>query len=73
MLSVCSRYRWYMSGVIAYEMLCSTGKKSAQNQELLTQRKQLRPFVGKWMGGGHLKESPTLRDEEDVYASDSER
>ena len=62
-----------MSGVIAYEMLCSMGKKSAQNQELLTQRKQLTPFMGEWISGGHLKGSPALRDEENVYASDSER
>ena len=62
-----------MSGVIIYEMLCSIGKKSTQNQELLTERKQLRPFMGEWMGGGDLKGSPTLRDEEDVYVSDSEK
>ena len=29
--------------------------------------------MDEWMGGGDLKGSPALRDEEDVYVSDSEK
>ena len=29
--------------------------------------------MGEWMGGGDLKGSSTLRDEEVVYVSDSEK